>query len=402
MKIYLVGGAVRDQLLNKPNHEKDYVVVGATPERLLSLGYTPIGKDFPVFLHPKTKEEYALARTERKTGKGYAGFTFYTDPSVSLEEDLKRRDLTINAMAMDEHGNLIDPFQGKKDLENKLLRHVSDTFVEDPVRVLRVARFMARFGLEGFNIVKETQIFLRAMVRSGEMNDLVVERVWQEWQRSLTEPAPQKFIEVLRQCGALAVLFPEIDKLFGVPSPAKYHPEIDTGMHVLMVLAQAARTKNPLVCFAALMHDLGKGETPLHLWPSHPGHEAKGKTLVKNLCQRYKIPRDYTELAMLVAEYHLYAHCALELKPATLLKLFEKLDAFRRPERFYLFLQACEADFYGRKNFEEEKYLQKEFLLSAFKKVKSISIPDLENLNLTGEQIKKELRRLRLKVLRHT
>lgn len=400
MKTYLVGGAVRDQLLGLPVTEKDYVVVGTTPEHMHKQGYKPVGKDFPVFLHPESKEEYALARTERKTGKGYTEFVFYADPSVTLEEDLQRRDLTINAMALDEHNHLIDPYHGKQDLEKRLLRHVSPAFVEDPVRVLRIARFAARFAHLGFTIAPETQQLLRAIVRAGEIDALVPERVWQEWQKALAEPDPQIFIEVLRNCGAFAILMPEVDKLFGVPGRPEYHPEIDTGVHTLMAMKYAAQHfASPLVCFAANLHDLGKAKTPAEEWPSHRGHEEAGKSAVLILCKRYKVPREYTDLALLTSEYHLHVHRALELKPATMLKLFEQLDAFRRPRRFEFFLQACAADFFGRKNFDKKTYPQIEFLHESFLKMQNIKMPDFSQGTLSGDQIKEKIRRLRLQAL---
>lgn len=403
MKSYLVGGAVRDNLLGLPVTDKDYVVVGATPDQLHQLGYKPVGKDFPVFLHPETKFEYALARTERKTGHGYSGFTFYADPSVSLEEDLLRRDLTINAIAMADNGELIDPYHGQHDLSQKILRHVSPAFCEDPVRVLRIARFMARFAPLGFTIAEETKILLRRMVRQGEIHHLVPERVWQEWQKALTEPAPQAFIQTLRECGALKLLFPEIDALFGVPSRPDYHPEIDTGTHVLMVTTVAARlSENPLVRFAALLHDLGKGVTPPREWPSHPGHEAAGIPLIKQVCERYKVPRDYQDLALMVAEYHLHVHRTFELKPATLLKLFENLDVFRRPARFELFLLACEADFYGRSGWEDKPFPQKAYLIDACERVRACTVKELGDISeFSGEEIKKKLHQKRLSVLAH-
>ncbi|MBI5447630.1 MAG: multifunctional CCA addition/repair protein [Gammaproteobacteria bacterium] len=399
--VYLVGGAVRDQLLGLPVQEKDYVVVGTTPDALRAKGYKPVGKDFPVFLHPHTKEEYALARTERKTGKGYTGFVFHADPSVTLEEDLKRRDLTINAMAMDEQGHIIDPFHGKQDLENKLLRHVSDAFVEDPVRILRIARFAARYASLGFTIAEETKALMKKMVRAGEINALVPERVWQEWQLSFSTSAPQVFLQVLRECGALNILFPEIDALFGVPAPPQYHAEIDTGIHTFMVVAYAASLHaSPIVCFAALLHDLGKGNTLASAWPAHHDHEKRSLPLIKTLCQRYKVPKDYQALALLVAEYHTHIHRAQTLKAATLLTLFEKTDAFRRPERFELLLLACEADFFGRNNVEEKTYPQKTYLLTLFNKIKSIPINTHSIKNRNGDQIKEKIREQRLQEIK--
>jgi len=349
MKIYLVGGAIRDRLLGLPVKEKDWVVVGATPADMAALDYKPVGKDFPVFLHPATKEEYALARTERKTGRGYHGFEFHSAPEVTLEEDLKRRDLSINALAEDADGQLIDPYGGVQDLQAKLLRHVSPAFVEDPVRVLRVARFAARFAPLGFTLAPETLALMRQMVDNGEVDALVPERVWQETLKALGCERPSVYFSVLRECGALAKVFPELERLFGVPQPAKWHPEIDTGVHVFMVLDQAARLSADLsVRFAALTHDLGKGTTPKDVLPHHYGHEERSVVLVEGLCERLKTPRDFRELAVLVAHYHGLAHRAQALRADTLLKLLENSDALRRPERFELFLLACEADHRGR------------------------------------------------------
>lgn len=398
MKIYLVGGAVRDHLLGLPAREKDYVVVGSTPEELISQGFRPVGKDFPVFIHPRTGEEYALARTERKTGKGYTQFECHFSPKVTLEDDLKRRDLTINAMALDAEGHLIDPYGGQHDLQHKLLRHVSSAFTEDPVRVLRVARFCARYAPLGFKIADETRSLLKQIVRSGEINDLVPERVWQEMQRALTEPDPVAFFGVLRECGALQILLPELDNLFGIPAKAEYHPEIDTGVHTMMVLRQAARlTENPVARFAALMHDLGKGQTPTEIWPSHIGHEAAGVPIIKAICTRFKIPNEYQALATLTAKYHLYVHRASELRPGTLVRLFERLDAFRRPERFELFLLASEADFRGRPGFETKVFPASQLLQKTFYACQEVNVKGFINQEMTGEQIKSELKKLRIK-----
>jgi len=356
MEIYLVGGAVRDRLLGRPVQDRDFVVVGATPEEMTSRGYRMIGADFPVFLHPETREEYALARTERKSGVGYKGFTVYAGPQVTLDEDLQRRDLTINAMAEDAAGRLIDPFGGAADLKQGLLRHVSPAFVEDPLRVLRVARFAARFG---FSVAHETLSLMREIVAAGEMEALVPERVWSEIERALGEPQPRRFIEVLRECGALARVLPEVDALFGVPQPPEYHPEVDTGAHVLMVLDQAARlSADARVRFAALTHDLGKGTTPPSEWPKHHGHEERSAALVVSLCQRLRAPNEFRDLAVLVARYHGHCHRAGELRAATLLDTLESIDAFRRPERIELFVLACEADFRGRPGYAERPYPQ--------------------------------------------
>ena len=349
MKIYLVGGAVRDQLLGRPHVERDFVVVGATPDELLALGYRPVGKDFPVFLHPATGEQYALARTERKTGPGYYGFATRFAPDVTLEEDLARRDLTINAMAQADSGAIIDPYGGQRDLEARLLRHVSPAFVEDPLRVLRVARFAARLAALGFAVAPETMELMRGIVASGEMGALVPERVWVETERALGEDRPQVYFEVLRACGALAAVFPEIAALYGVPQPEKWHPEIDTGVHTLQVLEVATElSRETAVRFAALVHDVGKGLTPRDAWPRHFGHEEAGARLIEQLAERLRIPTEHRELAILVARHHASAHRVAEQRPATVLELLERIDAFRRPDRFERFLLACEADARGR------------------------------------------------------
>ncbi|HSC76690.1 MAG TPA: multifunctional CCA addition/repair protein, partial [Pseudomonadales bacterium] len=339
MKTYLVGGAVRDKLLGLAIKERDWVVVGATPEQLLTLGYKPVGKDFPVFLHPETGEEYALARTERKTAPGYRGFVFHTDTNVTLEQDLYRRDLTINAIVQDEHEQLIDPYGGQIDLQQKILRHISPAFSEDPVRILRIARFAARFHHLGFHIANETLALMTQMVKNGEVDALVAERVWQECERALGEKNPQIFFDVLRQCGALAVIFPEVDALFGIPQPALHHPEIDTGIHTLMVVQQCALlTDDKHARFAALCHDLGKALTPISTLPRHIGHEQKSDAPVLALCQRLGVPNEYRDLALRVAVYHTHCHRALELRAATIVELFENIDLFRRPQRLEPFL----------------------------------------------------------------
>lgn len=349
MKVYLVGGAVRDQLLGLSVKERDWVVVGGTKEALLNKKFKQVGRDFPVFLHPQTQEEYALARTERKSAPGYYGFECDFSPHVTLDEDLSRRDLTINAMAMDENGQLIDPYQGLVDLNNKILRHVSPAFVEDPVRVLRVARFAARFYHLGFRLANETRALMYAMVKRGELAHLVAERVWQEWQRSLEEKNPEQFILVLRACDALRVVLPELDALFGVPNPYKYHNEVDTGVHSIMVLEVAvALSQDPVTRFAALIHDLGKAATPMNLWPSHHGHEGRGVAIIETLCLRLKIPNDYLRLATMVSKFHLNIHRLLELRAKTVVDILEQTDAFRRPYFFKQLLIACEADAKGR------------------------------------------------------
>jgi len=364
VKTYIVGGAVRDRLLGLPVADRDHVVVGATPEQMVALGYQPVGRDFPVFLHPDTHAEYALARTERKSGVGYRGFTVHAAPEVTLEDDLSRRDLTINAIAEDEAGGLIDPYGGQRDLAAKIFRHVSNAFAEDPVRILRVARFAARFT--DFSVAAETRALMRQMVDSGEIDALVPERVWQEVARGLLETRPSRMFQVLRECGALVRLFPEIDRLFGVPQPPEHHPEIDTGVHVMLVVDWAAARGFSLpVRFAALTHDLGKGVTPPELWPKHHGHEGKSVDLVRALCERIRVPADCRELAIAVARDHGNVHRALQLRAATVIELLERVDAFRRPERFVEFLQACECDARGRPGFETRAYPEPAYLAQA-------------------------------------
>ena len=397
MKTYRVGGCVRDRLLNLPIKDRDWVVVGANPEEMLKQGFKPIGKDFPVFLHPKTKEEYALARTERKTGPGYTGFEFHASAEITLDEDLQRRDLTINALAETESGEIIDPYNGQQDLHDRILRHVAPAFAEDPVRILRVARFAARYAELGFTIADETMSLMQDMVKQGEVDALVPERVWQEMQKALSEKTPARFIEVLRECGALKKLLPEVDCLFGIPQPEKYHPEIDTGVHVLLVMAQAARlTNDTRVRFAALMHDLGKGITPKEELPQHIEHESRGVPLVKNVCKRFRIPNDYRDLAVLVTKYHLYPHLAKELRPETKLKLFESLDAFRRPERFELFLLACEADSRGRPGYEDRILEKPEILRRALVAANTVDAAKLAQQGLSGPEIAKALHKQRI------
>ncbi len=401
MKVYLVGGAVRDRLLGLPAGERDWVVVGATPEEMLARGFRPVGKDFPVFLHPETGEEYALARTERKTGPGYHGFTFHTAPDVTLEEDLRRRDLTINAMAEAPDGTLIDPYGGRRDLERRLLRHVSPAFAEDPVRILRVARLMARLAPLGFRVADETLDLMRGMVAAGEVDHLVPERVWQELARALAEPAPRRFFEVLRDCGALGRILPELDRLFGVPQPPEHHPEVDTGVHTLLVLDQAARlSPEPEVRYAALLHDLGKGETPPEEWPRHRGHEARGAELARAVSERLRAPAAFRELAVLTAAEHGLAHRALELRPATVLELLERADAFRRPERFERFLLACEADSRGRPGYESQPYPQGGFLRAARAVAAAVSPRRFVEAGLEGAAVGEALRRARIAAIR--
>ncbi|MCK7599025.1 multifunctional CCA addition/repair protein [Microbulbifer sp. CAU 1566] len=397
MKTYLVGGAVRDRLLHRPVHERDWVVVGATEAEMLAQGFRPVGKDFPVFLHPQTSEEYALARTERKSGHGYGGFTVYASPDVTLEQDLERRDLTVNAMAETEDGEVIDPYQGRADLDARLLRHVSPAFSEDPLRILRVARFAARYAPLGFSVAPETMTLMRGMVDAGEVEHLVPERVWKEISRALTEPRPDIFIQVLRDCGALKVLLPEVDCLFGVPQPPLHHPEVDTGDHILRALRQAPADLP--VRFAVLVHDLGKGITPEHVLPSHRGHEAAGLPLVKEVCQRLRVPNPITTLSLGVCEYHLHCHKAFELRPQTILKMLRALDALRRPERFEQFLESCEADARGRLGLEDREYPQVDYLRAARDSAANVDPQVLISEGFQGAELGKALDRARLQAL---
>lgn len=407
MQVYLVGGAVRDHLLGHPYHEKDYVVVGASPNQMLNLGYQPVGKDFPVFLHPETKEEYALARTERKSGTGYHGFEFHTDTSVTLEQDLIRRDLTINAMAMDEAGHVHDPYNGQQDLADRVLRHVSDAFTEDPLRVLRVARFAARYHAMGFHVATETLDLMRQLTESGELNTLTPERVWKETSRALMESHADIYFEVLRSCGALKVLFPEIDALFGVPQRPEYHPEIDCGIHTMMSLQQACRQNYDLdVRFAVLVHDLGKALTPAEELPRHIMHEERGVQPVTELCERFKVPTYTKQLAIAVCKEHLKCHQALNLKPGTLWRLLQRLDVLRRPERVEAFVQACECDSRGRLGLEDRAYPQAQYVREAMQVVRGIKAQDLP-ADIQGPDIGEMLIELRIHALaelkeRHT
>jgi tRNA nucleotidyltransferase (CCA-adding enzyme) len=402
MKTYLVGGAVRDELLGLPVRERDWVVVGARPEELIAQKFRPVGKDFPVFLHPKTNEEYALARTERKTGPGYRGFDTLFSPDVTLEQDLERRDLTINAIARDEQtGEIVDPFHGRRDLQDRWLRHVSAAFVEDPVRVLRIARFAARFAPLGFRVAPETMQLLREIAARGELDALVPERVWQETQRALEMPAPRQFFEVLREGNALPIIFPEVHSLFGVPQPEQWHPEIDTGLHTMMALDQAARlSDDPVVRFAALTHDLGKATTPAELLPSHRAHEERGVALVDALCERLRIPNAYREIGVLASRYHLNMHKITELRPAKLLELLENLDAFRRPSRFEQFVLACEADARGRKGLENRDYPQSAYLRRAKEIASATTLDETERADLKGFEIAARLRDKRVAALK--
>lgn len=397
MKTYLVGGAVRDKLLGIEPKDHDWVVVGATPAEMIRQGFKPVGQDFPVFLHPESKEEYALARTERKSGHGYHGFEFHADPAVTLEEDLVRRDLTINAMAEDDAGHIIDPFNGQQDLADGLLRHVSEAFKEDPVRILRIARYAARFDRWNFRIAHATHKLMQQMVSEGEVDHLIPERVWQETVRALGEDAPQRFFDVLHRCGALKVIFPEIEALFGVPQPKQHHPEEDTGVHVMMVLEQAAKLTDDLtVRFAALVHDLGKGATPEAEWPRHISHEHRGVALVEQLCERLRLPRDFRDLAILVTQYHGLYHRAAELKASTMLKLLQNLDLFRRPQRLEQFLLACEADSRGRSGFEEREYEQPDIIRHAYRAAVAVDSQAVIADGFSGKEIGAELTRRRI------
>lgn len=390
---YLVGGAVRDALLGQQVTDRDWVVVGSTPEQMVKSGFKAVGKDFPVFLHPKSKEEYALARTERKTAKGYQGFQFNTSPDITLEQDLKRRDITINAIAQDENGSIIDPFNGQKDLENKVIRHVSEAFNEDPVRVLRVARFAARFN---FTIADETMNLMRGMTSNGEVDALVAERVWAETEKALKTDYPHQYFAVLRECGALEKVFPEIDALFGVPQPVEHHPEIDTGVHTIMVLEQAARlTDDPVVRFAALTHDLGKALTPNEILPSHHGHERAGLEPLKELCLRLRVPKDYQSLASAVCEYHLHLHKIQELKPRTILKVFEKTHCFRSDNRAKDIALACKADARGRTGYEDIEYEQAQLFVDLFNAANDINSAEIAKQYDSGEDIKQAISKAR-------
>ena len=389
-KVYCVGGAVRDGLLGLAVQDHDWVVVGATPEQMTALGYRPVGKDFPVFLHPETHEEYALARTERKTALGYKGFAVYAAPDVTLEQDLSRRDFTLNAIARADDGSLIDPYNGIADLRAGILRHVSAAFSEDPVRILRAARFVARFG---FSIAPETLQLMRTMVDLGEVDALVPERVWQELSRGLMEKNPSRFITTLRDCGALAKIFPEIDALFGVPQPPQHHPEIDCGIHTMMVLDDTALHDYALeVRFAALMHDLGKGNTPKNILPRHIGHEARSVDLLRGLCERMRIPAECRDLGLLVARYHGDVHRARELRPDTIVRLFQSCDAWRKPERFKQVLEACAADARGRTGHEQDNYLQAHYLQTMLLAAQGVDAGKIaqqcEDKNLIAERIK--------------
>lgn len=402
MKRYLVGGAVRDELLDRPSKDQDYVVVGETPEAMLARGYKAVGKDFPVFLHPTSGEEYALARTERKVGAGHCGFEVVADPSVTLDDDLARRDLTINAIAKDlDSGQLFAPHGGLEDLRDGVLRHVSPAFEEDPLRVLRVARFAARYADLGFQVAPETMQLMRRMVDRGDINELTVERVWGEFSKALTCSRPSVFLQVLRACGALKVVAPEVDCLYGIPQVEEHHPEVDTGIHTEMVVDQAARLMpgNAEVAFAALVHDLGKGLTPREEWPRHLKHEENGVDPVLKLAERWKVPTSFRELATAVCRHHLTAHRAMEIRPGTFLTLFEEVGAIRRPERFELFLMACEADARGRLGLEDRDYPQTELLRQAHQAALSVTSLPYREAGKTGEELGKAIRIGRLNAI---
>lgn len=396
MQTYLVGGAVRDQLLKRQVTERDWVVIGARPEDLLSQGFKAVGRDFPVFLHPETQEEYALARTERKSGQGHTGFICDFSPTISLEDDLVRRDLTVNAMAQDADGNLVDPHGGQKDLQARILRHVSSAFREDPLRVFRVARFAARYAPLGFSIASETMELMQAMAASGELQALTPERVWKETERALCESTPETYITVLRECGALAIWFPEVDRLFGVPQRPEYHPEIDTGVHTLMTLKIASQlSPEARVRFAALVHDLGKADTPMLEWPRHIGHESRGIARIRTLSKRLKVPRAFEDLGELVSRFHLDIHRSTELRAPTLLKKLLDMDALRRPDRFAEILLACEADARGRLGLESKPYPQSSYWQSALEVLRAVSTKDLQKQGLEGPTFIKALQHSR-------
>jgi tRNA nucleotidyltransferase (CCA-adding enzyme) len=397
MHVFLVGGAVRDQLLQLAVKDHDYVVISSTPAQLLQLGYQQVGKDFPVFLHPKTGAEYALARTERKQGKGYTGFSCYAGEDVTLEEDLLRRDLTINAIAQSEQGDLIDPYDGIQDIKSKTLRHISPAFSEDPLRVLRVARFAARFHDLGFNIAPETFMLMQNLCDSGELDHLTAERVWQETAKALQTDNPQIYFQVLRDCGALVHLFPEIDALFGVPAPKKWHPEIDTGIHTLMVVQQSVLLSDEIAFrFACLLHDLGKALTPKEDWPSHKGHGSLALPVIKEFCKRLTVPNECRDLALLVSEHHTLIHNAFELKASSLVKLMDKSDAWRKPQRFLQMLRCCIADSKGRTGFEDKPYPSADYIWQAFLVAQKVDVQSIIAQGIRGSEIKLALQQARI------
>lgn len=401
MQVYRVGGAIRDQLLGLSVKDTDWVVTGSSPEQMVALGYRPIGKDFPVFLHPGTQQEYALARTERKVSRGYAGFQFNTAPEITIEQDLARRDLTINAIAEDEQGQLIDPFNGQQDLQNRQLRHVSDAFVEDPVRVLRIARFAARFAHLGFAIAEETRALIRHIGESGELDALVAERVWSEMSRALCEPDPQVFFTSLRDCGVLKILFPEIHNLFGVAQTAKYHPEVDTGIHLMLALKKSAELGyDNETRFAVLTHDFGKANTPSNILPSHHGHEKRGVSLTRDFCKKWRVPKSYSELALLTCEFHSHIHRMYEMKPSTLLQFFNRTDIYRRPERFVKLTRACIADARGRKNFENDPYPQADYAVRLMEKLNALDLTPVLESGKQGKELGEAIDHYRLQYLK--
>jgi len=401
MQIYRVGGVIRDQLLGLKSQDTDWVVTGATPEQMVELGYQPIGKDFPVFLHPQTKQEYALARSEKKVSCGYAGFQFNTDPAITIEQDLARRDLTINAIAEDEHGHRIDPFNGEQDIKDKILRHVSPAFVEDPVRVLRVARFAARLHHLGFCIAEETCQLIRQIGASGELDALVPERVWVEMDKALAETDPQIFFTSLRDCGVLKTLFPEIYALFGVPQTATYHPEVDTGVHVMMVLKKTAELGyDNEIRFAALTHDLGKATTPSDILPSHHGHEQRGVKITRKFCQKWRVPKATCELALMTCEFHTHIHRIYEMKPATILKFLTRCDIFRRPQRFYKMTRASIADARGRLHFENTTYPQADYAWRLAQKLNALDLSEVVQSDLQGQAMGQAIQDFRLQALK--
>lgn len=400
MQFYLVGGAVRDQLLGLAIKDRDHLVVGATVAQMLAQGYKQVGKDFPVFLHPQTQEEYALARTERKTGRGYGGFTVDASPDVTLEEDLLRRDLTINAIAQDENGTLFDPYHGQQDIEQRLLRHVSPAFVEDPLRVLRVARFAARLAHLGFRVADETMTLMADIAACGELEALTAERIWQELERALNTKSPWVFIEVLRACGALQRVMPEIDALFGVPQPEQWHPEIDSGLHSLMALKQAAlHSEDTQVRFATLLHDLGKALTPKALLPKHHGHGQKGIAPIKALCERLRVPNEYRDLAILASDLHQDIHNLLQMRPDTILRKLDKIDAWRKPQRVTQLLLVCQADATGRTGFEKNDYPQANWLQTMMQQAAAVDIKPILAEGFKGPEIKQQLSLRRTEVI---
>ncbi|WP_409440204.1 multifunctional CCA addition/repair protein [Psychromonas sp. GE-S-Ul-11] len=397
MQVFLVGGAVRDKLLDIEVKDRDFVVTNSTPDNMLAKGFTQVGKDFPVFLHPTTAEEYALARTERKQGIGYTGFTCYAGEDVTLEDDLARRDLTINAIAQATDGELIDPYRGQQDLADKVLRHISPAFSEDPLRVLRVARFAARFAQLGFSIAPETMLLMSDIAASGELQSLTPERVWIETEKALRTDSPQVYFQVLRDCGALATLFPEIDNLYGVPAPKRWHPEIDTGIHTLMVVEQACLLSDSVAFrFACLVHDLGKALTPESEWPSHKGHGIKGLAVIKKFCKRLKVPNECRDLALLVSEHHTNIHSAFELRASTMVGIMDKCDAWRKPQRFQQMLQCCVADSKGRTGFELLPYPTADYMWQAFQQALTADIQAIIKQGFQGQEIRNKLQQQRI------